>query len=452
MQKLFKILVVEDDPTLRDTLKAILLTNNYDVYVAENGQVAKQFLLLEKINFILSDIEMPHFSGIDLLEWVKKNRPTPMMLMTGFSRILETKTAAELGADEFLAKPFSIDELLAKISKYVGETNSSANTDKTKVDDLDAEFCKVPIEDFISEKDTDYGVFVRISNTRYIKIAHQGGKLSPDKIDALKAKGVTYLYIKKEDFPKLVGFTVLVSKAMNNVAMPSEKRLRFMRYTGEVVLEQIFVDGINEQSFRASKDFVMTTIDMVTKDDDISKTLELLNQHSDYLYSHSVAVSLFSVMIAHELGYKTPQILFKVALGGLLHDVGKKEIPKEILEKPRHAYSSDDVKLLESHVKRGKEILEEFRGIPSDIVHIVSEHHEDQLGQGYPRGLNGPRIHPLAQIVSVADIFCEYTIKESPHSQIISPQSAITKMNVNRIDSINKMALSCLQRLVCQAG
>lgn len=448
----FTLLIVEDDITLLEVMKESLTRNNYDVLMAESGFSAKQILSMRPIDLVISDIEMPNLNGIDLLEWIKSNKQIPVILMTGFSRILETKKAIDIGADDFLTKPFDIRDLLSKIKTLAAQKarNPSADEaiDQPSENDLDKEFCKVAIEDFVSEKETDYGIYIRISKSKYVKVAHKGGKLEQDRVAALKAKGVIYLYVRREDFSKVVGFTILLSKAISSSDIANEKRLRFMRYTGEVVLEQILVAGLNEQSFRASKEFIVNAIDMVTRDDDLGTTLEVLAQHSDHLYSHSVAVSMVSVMIAQEMGIRTAQTLFKIALGGLYHDVGKKEIPQEILNKPRHALTPEDIKLLESHVKRGKELLESLKNVPSDISQIVFEHHEDLLGQGYPRGLSGLRIHPLSQIVTVADIFCEYTLKENSNTVTIDAPAALLKMKSTYGDSINQMALNALQKII----
>lgn len=172
----FKILVAEDNQIMRDVIRDVLLEAKYKVILADNGKAAKECLLLEDVDLILSDIEMPFFSGLDLLEWVKKNKPTPMMLMTGFSRILETQKAAELGAIDFLAKPFSSSDLLGKLKIHLEPKSTTEPGVQVDTEDLDNQFCKVAIEDFVSEKDSNFGVYIRISKAKYIKIAHQGGR------------------------------------------------------------------------------------------------------------------------------------------------------------------------------------------------------------------------------------------------------------------------------------
>lgn len=104
--------------------------------------------------------------------------------MTGFSQALETQKADEPGADDFLAKPFNESDLLEIIKKYFEEAKAPA-ADSV---DIDKDFCKISLEDFISEKEVEYSIFIRITSSKYIRIAHQGGKISEDRIRAFKAK------------------------------------------------------------------------------------------------------------------------------------------------------------------------------------------------------------------------------------------------------------------------
>lgn len=448
--KNIKILLVEDDDNFRQLLKTSL-EMRYNVTQACNGLQAKDALCLQDFHLVISDIQMPFFNGIELLEWIKTNKNNVrVILCTGFSQILETKTAVELGADDFLTKPFSINDLFEKLDKMFESSNikdAVIHEDK----DLDGEFCKVPIEDFVSEKNTEYGVFVRISNTKYIKISHKGGKLAESRIQNFKEKGVHFLYVHKNDFDKLVGFTIFINNVLNQsqTSLPSEKKLRFLKYTGELVLEHIHTTGIDQKSLLEAKDFLQTTINTISNDNNIFDLLSVMSTHTDYLYIHGIYVSMLAYLIAKEMGYNSIPILFKIAMGGLFHDIGKKEIPKEILSKGRHQLTQQEVEMFESHVIRGKEILEAMGNIPAEVITIVYEHHENFLGQGYPRQLDKKRINPLAQIVSVADIFAEYTLKEFAQSTTVLPAlDALQKIEFQKKDYINESAFAALKSLM----
>lgn len=443
-----KILLVEDDEGFRTILKAAL-SKKYQVIEASNGKLAREtHAMMNDIHLIISDVQMPFMTGVELLEWVKANKPVPFILMTGFSHILETQKAHELGADDFLPKPFKEEDLYEKLVKILGEEVHPAAGEKLPTADMDKEFCKIPIEDFIAEKEMDYGIYIRISKTKYIKIAHKGGKLSEDKIHAFREKAVSHLYIRQEDFSKLVGFTLLVSKAVSaSGQVENAKKVRFMQYTGEMIMQQAYVAGTDEALFRNAKEFLNTSLDLLTEDEETFTLLTMLSNHTDYLYAHSLGVAMFSVMIAKQLGWQSPQTLFKLAFAGLFHDIGKKEIPPDILAKSRTTLTQQERALFESHTTRGMEILQTLKTAPSEVIRVAYEHHEDVLGQGYPQGLNKLKIHPFSLIVAVADSFCDYTIR-SPHNPAPrTAQAAIQAMQNYKLASLDHQAFEALLKI-----
>ncbi|MGZ3743280.1 MAG: HD domain-containing phosphohydrolase [Pseudobdellovibrionaceae bacterium] len=448
-----KILLVEDDHYFRASLKDFL-SEQYEILEAPNGKVARDIhSAINDISLILSDVQMPYLTGIDLLEWVKKNKPIPFILMTGFSHLLDTQQAFELGADDFLAKPFKQQELISKINKALGEEEPKEKVVPPPPLDLDKEFCKIPLEDFVAEKEMDYGVYIRISKFKYIKISHKGGKLSDEKIQAFRDKLVTHLYIRQEDFAKLVGFTLMVSKAVSKSSqIENTKKIHFLQYTGELIMQQAYVAGTDESLFNNAKDFLTNSLDILTQDEKTFTMLTLLSNHTDYLYSHCLGVSIFSMMIAKQLGWESSQNLFKLSFAGLFHDIGKKEIPTDILIRDRCTLTQQERKLLESHTTRGREILQSIKTAPSEVIQVCYEHHEDILGQGFPQGLAKNKIHPFTLIVSVADIFCEYTIR-SPHQPApYSAQAAIQKIKTFKEASLDPAPLKALMKIVNYQG
>lgn len=445
-----KILLVEDDHYFRAALRDAL-SDKYEVLEAPNGKVAREIhAALNDISLILSDVQMPYLTGIDLLEWVKRNKPVPFILMTGFSHLLEAQKAFDLGADDFLSKPFNQQDMINKILKALGEEEVEAKEKKISPPiDLDREFCKIPIDDFVVQKEIDYGVYIRISKFKYIKISHKGGKLSDEKIQEFRDKSVSHLYIRQEDFAKLVGFTLLVSKAVSKSAqIDNTKKMHFLQYTGELIMQQAYVAGTDEALFQNAKDFLTNSLEVLTQDEKTFTMLNLLSSHTDYLYSHCLGVSIFSMMIAKQLGWQSSQNLFKLSFAGLFHDIGKKEIPTDILIRDRCTLTQQERKLLETHPTRGRELLQSIKAVPSEVIQVCYEHHEDVLGQGFPQGLTKNKIHPFSLIVSVADIFCEYTIR-SPHlPEPYSAEVAIQKIMTFKAASLDAPPLEALMRIV----
>jgi DNA-binding NtrC family response regulator len=114
------VLVVDDDPNLTDLLVDTLVVIGYEAYAAESAKTALEVLRKERIDLVISDINMPEISGIELLEEIKKaHRHLPVMLITGIGSDSIRSRAYSSGADSFLAKPFRIGTIESEIGRML---------------------------------------------------------------------------------------------------------------------------------------------------------------------------------------------------------------------------------------------------------------------------------------------------------------------------------------------
>ncbi len=422
------ILLVDDDDVFRPALQKNLENLGYKVTIAEDGQVAQQELGHQTFDLVISDIRMPRVDGIQLMKFLKQKFSTPIILMTGFAEILETKQGYELGANEFIAKPFDRSDLVKAIDRCLAPAAMAVPQDMLFEEDVLDPYCRLAVDDFTSGHQIKFNIFLRLSDTKFIKIAHKGEDLSIDRIREYRVKGLDFFYLKRDDFRKYVGFNVTLSKvASKSHGIDRIRRLNLLRHTGEVIVEQIQHDGVDKELYDDSATFIRSTVDMLTEDTDVFELQDLFNKHADHLYSHSVAVSLYSVMLAKTMGWRLPNNNFKVAIGGLLHDIGKKELDRSFLMKPRMHWTVDEVKAYESHSTRGADILRQINSIPEDIIQITQEHHEDCLAQGFPARLKKTQIHPMAKLISVASEFCNLVVK-TPWAPPMRPREALAEM------------------------
>lgn len=113
-----KILLVDDERSMRELLERVFRREGYSVSVAENGVQALKMLRANVFDLILSDVKMPGLTGIELLTQCREVSPdTVIILMTAFATIDNAREAFKLGADDFIQKPFDIDELKMVIHK-----------------------------------------------------------------------------------------------------------------------------------------------------------------------------------------------------------------------------------------------------------------------------------------------------------------------------------------------
>jgi len=120
-KKTFHVLVVDDDDRIRELVKQYLEENNFLVTTARDSLDAKKKLEIVKFDILILDIMMPGESGLSLTKEVKKNNPTPIILLTAKGEKQDIIEGLELGADDYLGKPFEPKELLLRIKNILNK-------------------------------------------------------------------------------------------------------------------------------------------------------------------------------------------------------------------------------------------------------------------------------------------------------------------------------------------
>lgn len=123
----------------------------------------------------------------------------------------------------------------------------------------------------------------------------------------------------------------------------------------------------------------------------------------NYLYSHSVNVGIYSAALGMAIGLKRDQLI-DLGIGAMLHDIGKTQIPMEVLMKPGKL-TDEEFKLMKDHSMIGYQMLKDQPDIPLLSAHCALQHHERLDGTGYPRQLKGEEIHLYGQVVGIADVY-----------------------------------------------
>ncbi len=117
-----KILVVDDDLKVRETLHKLISRQGYECKTATNGREALEIVEEDNFSFVISDIKMPGMNGMELLKAIKKDYPDiDVIIMTAYSEDYTFTDVIKAGASDFISKPFSQDELEAKLGRIIKE-------------------------------------------------------------------------------------------------------------------------------------------------------------------------------------------------------------------------------------------------------------------------------------------------------------------------------------------
>ena len=110
-----RILVVDDEESVRDLLQRVLKEAGYNVVTAANGQEALDKMSELSIGVVLLDIKMPGLDGFQVLDHIRQRSDIPVIMLTAISEVTNVRDSLALGADDYIRKPFKTRELLARI-------------------------------------------------------------------------------------------------------------------------------------------------------------------------------------------------------------------------------------------------------------------------------------------------------------------------------------------------
>ncbi len=147
-----------------------------------------------------------------------------------------------------------------------------------------------------------------------------------------------------------------------------------------------------------------------------------LKTYTDYTFMHAVDVGMLCGLLASWSGLADEEVK-NLILCGVLHDIGKSQIPLAILDKPGKL-TAEERRTIVLHPEYGYYMTKSIPGILPDVQYAVWHHHERESGEGYPARLRGDRIHPYAKIVAIADTYDALTADKA-YQKSVTPFRAL---------------------------
>ena len=139
------ILIVDDDDRIRNLLKDYLNENNYIISTAENADQAKEKLKYIKFDIIILDVMMPGQNGYDLTKEIKRQIKVPIILLTAKGEVENRIKGLELGAEDYIGKPFEPKELLLRIKNIIDKNNKVDLKSKQNIGSAEIDLNKMTV-------------------------------------------------------------------------------------------------------------------------------------------------------------------------------------------------------------------------------------------------------------------------------------------------------------------
>lgn len=234
------------------------------------------------------------------------------------------------------------------------------------------------------------------------------------EINDLCSAGINSLYVREDDRNRFHRYT-LMNEAVPEIDHQMEARFRIVQVEeiGARLIETSFLTDIDTVLMDRLRIVADELTSCLQEDPSSILHLKTLADHDLYTYIHSVGVGSLTVAIAISLGVTDRDALKEYALGGLMHDIGKKHVPLNVLNKAG-PLTEDEWGTMKRHPEFGLQTLQDF-ALPNRVMEMVQMHHEKLDGSGYPHGLTKSDIPQHVQIATVADIYSALTTTRCYH-------------------------------------
>jgi putative nucleotidyltransferase with HDIG domain len=428
------ILIVEDEVDIHEVLEFYFEDLDLELDFAVDYEEAVKLLNDKKFQLILSDVKLGEGpTGIDLLKTCKeKYSDIPFVVMTSFISALDAKSAYQHGADEFVAKPINQTELQTKVMKCIDEGMSYK-----KKDFDDNLFCEVPLSTFVSGKKAPFDIYIKLRPGKYIKVANKTDEYNYEILNKFKEKGIEFLHALKDEFKEYTLLNLKVCKALKvNKKISSEKKNSFLVHSNNILQENAFKINLDESVVKYLNFYAKNIVEVISESSQVMDLVDSLRLECPDVYNYSLLTAIYSLYVAHALEWESEEKINNLFMAGLMHDIGLKQIDKEILNKDPLYLTNEEKQAFNEHPIRGMEILSKLQNVPTEVILAAYQHHETTHGTGYPQKLKSHKISPFSKIVFITSHFaifyldnlksghCKETAKERAFNKVVDLHTA----------------------------
>jgi putative nucleotidyltransferase with HDIG domain len=247
----------------------------------------------------------------------------------------------------------------------------------------------------------------------YILYAKAPYRWTLRELNELMRMGMIELFVDEAERPAFLRYMALHETPKIDLNLEPRFRIKQIQDVGSHLVEAAFLCEIDD-TLKTNLGVISTEMVRCLQEDPSSvQQIQMLCDHSVYTYIHSASVAALVPAIAMTMGEKDPNVLASWSLAGLLHDIGKRHIPLQILDKGG-PLTPEEWAVMKSHADLGVQTVQGI-DFPDQVTQVIALHHEKLDGSGYPHGIIANEIPSWVQIATVADIFSALTTTRCYH-------------------------------------
>lgn len=426
-------LIISPDREWSRKARQHLIEQGISCDIASNGKEGQLKAYQKPYEYYFLDLEVKNISGVEVFNYLRSSRPHANVFVTVASPeilnefLLSERNLLKMGVKKVLIKAphDSLAEHIRSIGKIkVWEKvkfNPESKGSESEAAIEDTEFCSVKISEIYPSAIAAFDYYLKLGSNRYIKIIHQGENPDHTRLQNYEQNGAESLYFKKQERAVYISYqNHLVREELKFDSHDASKIMKAVKSTADKYLEEAVTEGIRNNLVEEGKAICQNMYNVAKSDKDLKKILTDFEELKPEEFSHSFLVSFFSTLICRGLDWAGEKTINTLVIGALFHDIGLLQLPDSISGKELKEMTSAEMYQFQSHTALGASAMKSLPGMNQGVLQIIEQHHERVNGSGYPLGLSGNRIYPLAKVVGLADEFASYIRKSG-----ISPRAGL---------------------------
>jgi len=401
-----KILVIDDEPELRDILKVLLeSTYPFTVLEAESGNEGIEVIKNHPdLACIICDYNMPNGNGDVVYRFLlehHKNIPYILCSSSPANRFEIFKAHPPFGS---VIKPQIFPALFDCLLPLIKKPNPP-------------EYVRIRTATILRLGLLSYDLYVKLSDDKYLKIMREGDLFDNADFFKFDSKRIEYLYVQTQHAFRVLeqmiqGISRLPHSKM--IATP-EQNIGISTVALEIIAEFNAILGLTPEVQKLIEGSISFTIQTIRQNPKLSSLYqELLVDQNTYLASHSVMLAHLSCGIASLLKWPSDTTFYKLSTASFLHDITLRtdDLAKlnslEELDAQQNNFTAEQKKLFLLHPVQAADLANSVRELPADVNTIILQHHERPEGDGFPHKLSHTHISPLAAVFIISEKIIDF--------------------------------------------
>jgi response regulator RpfG family c-di-GMP phosphodiesterase len=402
-----RFLLIDDDNEISDLLCLYLSVNfGASFTIASNGDSAIEILKNDlEFDLIFCDFRMTQGSGLDVFEYLEREQLNiPFVLVTSdkWESHPEFHNKNNVG---YVEKPFDDEKIISEANRLLpnidAETLNPSN------------YVPISIDTLFKIQKINCKLFIRLNETKFVKIQNGDTQFAENEYRKIKAKGVDQLFIEKNEFKVfLEDFRKKVVNDMLFMGFQSDpdEALKIAGAVQEMANSLSKNFGISKDAQELTKKNIQLVQSIIDRNHQLNSLFTwALDSTQGYSYQHSVLICILTGEITRNIDLGNPFASEILSLAAFLHDAGLSDYQVKNEERFIQAIKSsskmnlEDLAAIIDHSKKSHQSVSQWQHCPPEVLEIIKNHHEKPDGTGFPNGLTAIDINPITACFIVCE-------------------------------------------------